>query len=176
MRQRGRDDVEPPGGAGFPAMPAPWHTGSRGNPDAGLNECVRPQAEELLVGPDRRFKMLHRLQILHVPDVLAEKGISVPRETERIFQFGAACKEFDARQRGASEGKGHLLSSGEWAGPQGRLLHSHRGPMGQTRHCHRIGRRSPGCERETRPQCPAGGPMPPHLFGLSVLLINFRSS
>ena len=55
-----------------------------------MNQGFRPEAKELFVDLNRRFKMFQRFQILHIADVLAEKGVSILCKTERILQLGAA--------------------------------------------------------------------------------------
>ncbi len=50
-----------------------------------MDECLRPKPEKPLIDTDGCFKMLEGFQILHVPDMLTEEAVLIPRETERIF-------------------------------------------------------------------------------------------
>ena len=55
-----------------------------------MGDNFRLDAEKLLVEPDGLFEVLQRLQVFHVADVLADKGIFVPGQAEGVLLLGAA--------------------------------------------------------------------------------------
>ena len=62
-----------------------------------MDQGLGLKAEELFEDRDGGFKVLQRLQVLHVPDMLADEGILVPGDTEGILQFRPAGQ--DRRRR-----------------------------------------------------------------------------
>jgi hypothetical protein len=48
------------------------------------------EAEQLFVDPDGCFKVVQGLKVLHVPHMLAQKGIPVTGQTKGVLQFRAA--------------------------------------------------------------------------------------
>ena len=73
-----------------------------------MGDDLRLDAKQVFEEVDRCLKMLQRLQVLHVADVLAEEGKIIAGETEGILEFGAGGQDLPGLKGQAN---------GEWSIP-----------------------------------------------------------
>ena len=74
-----------------------------------ISDDSRLDPKQALVQLDGDLKVLQRLQILHVADVLAEEGILLPGETEGVLQFGSAGQDMLCHE-GQTDGERRITS------------------------------------------------------------------
>jgi hypothetical protein len=72
-----------------------------------MDQGFRPETKKSFIDTDRCLEMVHRLQILHITDMLAKKSISISRKTEGVFQFRTASQHRTGGKR-QLQGKGSI--------------------------------------------------------------------